>query len=30
VVETILIHQADFASFDPLRMKADGTLIGGE
>lgn len=30
VVETILIHQADFACFDPLTMKADGTLIGEE
>ena len=27
VVETILIHQADFATFDPLVMKAKGLLI---
>ena len=27
VVETILIHQADFGTFDPLVMKAKGTLI---
>jgi len=30
VVETILIHQADFATFDPLTMLAAGTLITGE
>ena len=27
VVETIFIHQADFATFNPLVMKANGTLI---
>ena len=27
VVETVLIHQADFATFDPLVMKKDGRLI---
>ncbi len=27
VVEAVLIHQADFATFDPLVMKAKGTLI---
>jgi len=27
VVETVLIHQADFATFDPLVMKQKGTLI---
>ncbi len=27
VVETVFIHQADFASFDPLVMKARGLLI---
>ena len=27
VVETILIHQADFATFNPLVMLAKGTLI---
>jgi putative nucleotidyltransferase with HDIG domain len=27
-VETILIHQADFATFDPFTMKAAGSLIG--
>lgn len=27
VVETILIHQSDFATFDPLVMKAKGLLI---
>ncbi|MFO7767964.1 MAG: hypothetical protein R6W82_03275, partial [bacterium] len=30
VVETIFIHQADFAAFDPLTMGAAGQLIGGE
>jgi putative nucleotidyltransferase with HDIG domain len=29
VVETVLIHQADFATFDPLVMKQKGTLIEG-
>lgn len=28
--ETILIHHADFASFHPLRMKSESTLIEGE
>lgn len=28
VVETIFIHQADFATFDPLVMFEKGTLIG--
>lgn len=27
VVETVLIHQADFATFDPLTMLEKGTLI---
>ncbi len=27
VVETVLIHQADFATFNPLSMKAKGNLI---
>jgi putative nucleotidyltransferase with HDIG domain len=27
VVETVLIHQADFATFDPLVMKAAGNLV---
>ena len=27
VVETVLIHQADFGTFNPLVMKANGTLI---
>jgi putative nucleotidyltransferase with HDIG domain len=27
VIETILIHQADYATFDPLVMMAKGTLI---
>jgi len=27
VVETVLIHQADFATFDPLLMKQKGLLI---
>lgn len=27
VVETVLIHQADFATFDPLVMMGKGTLI---
>ena len=27
VVETVLIHQADFATFDPLVMKSKGLLI---
>lgn len=27
VVETVLIHQADFATFDPLVMKAGGNLV---
>jgi putative nucleotidyltransferase with HDIG domain len=27
VVETVLIHQADFATFNPLVMKNDGKLI---
>ena len=27
VVETVLIHQADFATFNPLVMKENGTLI---
>jgi putative nucleotidyltransferase with HDIG domain len=27
VVEAVLIHQADFAAFDPLVMKQKGTLI---
>lgn len=26
-VETVLVHQADFATFDPLVMKKDGRLI---
>ncbi len=30
VVETVLIHQADFATFDPLVMKAKGLLIESE
>lgn len=30
VVETILVHQADFATFDPLAMRAAGTLIEEE
>jgi len=29
VVEAVLIHQADFATFDPLVMKHKGTLIEG-
>ena len=29
VVETVFIHQADFATFDPLVMKQKGTLIEG-
>jgi len=29
VVEAVLIHQADFATFDPLIMKQKGTLIEG-
>jgi putative nucleotidyltransferase with HDIG domain len=29
VVEAVLIHQADFATFDPLVMKQKGTLIEG-
>ncbi len=29
-LETILIHQADFATFDPLAMKAKGLLIQPE
>lgn len=28
VIETILIHQADFATFNPLVMKNSGKLIG--
>jgi len=28
--ETILVHQADFASYTPLRMKAEGALIEGD
>ncbi len=27
VVETVFIHQADFATFNPLVMKAGGKLI---
>ena len=27
VVETVLVHLADFATFDPLAMRAKGTLI---
>ena len=27
VIETVLIHQADFATFNPLVMKVNGTLI---
>ena len=27
VVETVLIHQADFATFNPLVMMSDGKLI---
>jgi hypothetical protein len=27
VIETILIHQADFATFDPLAFKNRGDLI---
>jgi putative nucleotidyltransferase with HDIG domain len=27
VVETVIVHLADFATFDPLVMKAKGTLI---
>jgi len=27
LIETVLIHQADFATFDPLVMKEKGTLI---
>lgn len=27
VVETLFIHQADFAAFDPFTMRASGTLI---
>ena len=27
VIETVLIHQADYATFDPLVMMAKGTLI---
>ena len=30
VVETVFIHQADFATFNPLVMKQKGTLIEGE
>lgn len=30
VIETIFIHQADFATFDPLVMFEKGTLIGEE
>lgn len=29
VVEAVLIHQADFATFDPLVMKQKGTLLEG-
>ena len=29
VIETVLIHQADFAAFNPLVMKQKGTLIQG-
>lgn len=29
-VETVLVHQADFATFDPLTMKAKGTLIAAK
>jgi len=29
VVETVLIHEADFATFNPLVMKSKGTLIEG-
>ncbi len=29
-VETIFIHQADFATFDPLTARAAGTLIEGK
>jgi putative nucleotidyltransferase with HDIG domain len=29
VIETVFIHQADFATFDPLVMKQKGTLIEG-
>jgi len=28
VIETVLIHQADFATFNPLVMMAEGALIG--
>jgi putative nucleotidyltransferase with HDIG domain len=28
VVETVLVHQADFATFDPLVMRQKGHLIG--
>ncbi|MFA5123417.1 HD domain-containing protein [Zavarzinia sp.] len=27
-IETVLIHQADFATFDPLAMRTKGLLIG--
>jgi putative nucleotidyltransferase with HDIG domain len=27
VVETVLVHQADFATFDPLVMQGKGTLV---
>lgn len=27
VIEAVLVHQADFATFDPLVMKKNGTLI---
>ena len=30
VIETVLIHQADYATFDPLTMIEKGTLIGVE
>lgn len=29
VVETVFIHQADFAAFDPFTLKAAGQLIAG-
>jgi len=28
-IETVLIHQADFATFDPMVMLVNGNLIGG-
>ncbi len=29
-IETVFIHQADFATFDPMVMMVNGTLIGGK